>query len=413
MPLLLGGARQVGKTYACEEFGKEQYRNTAYFNMEDSRELGAVFERDLDPKRIIRELSALSGRPILPGETLVIFDEIQACGRALTSLKYFYEKAPEYHLIGTGSLLGLALNREKYSFPVGKVEMLTLYPLNFEEFLQALGRGDLRDLIRESYEADTPLSLHDTALDLYKIYLVCGGMPRPISGYIEKQDINAARPILKSLENTYIADMARYAGAAETTRIMAAWDSIPSQLAKENHKFQYRLIKSGARAHEYEMPLQWLQSAGLVNRCMKISEGKLPLSVYAEQGMFKIYMADTGLLCAKFNIPPEAVLHGAPGFEGFKGALAENYVQQALQAGDVNAYYWESAGKAEVDFVFQDSRGNVIPLEVKSASQVRSKSLSRFIELYKPEYAIRVSARNFGFEQGLKSVPLYAVFCIR
>ena len=412
MPLLLYGARQVGKTYTALTFGKEHYRNTVYFNLEDSREVAAVFERDLDPYRIVKELSARSGQSIFEGETLLIFDEIQSCERALTSLKYFCENAPGYHLIAAGSLLGVALNRERYSFPVGKVDMLNLYPLDLEEFLWATGNKSLCTLIREAYADFHPLSLHETALELYRTYLVVGGMPRAVLEYVEKQDFDFVLAAQKSLNDAYIADMAKYASPQETTRIMAAWGSVPAQLAKENQKFQYKVIRSGARAYEYETPLDWMKTAGIIHKCVRVREGRLPLSAYADNSSFKVYMVDTGLLCSKFGIPANAILHSPHSFDGFKGALAENYIMQALVTNGISPYYWSSPGKAELDFVFQDREGNIIPLEAKSADNVRAKSLGIFVSLYHPPFAIRVSARNFGFENNIKSIPLYAVFCL-
>lgn len=412
MPLLLHGARQVGKTYTALSFGKSYYKNTVYINMEGSEEIKAIFERDLKPERIIRELSVISGQTILKSDTLVIFDEIQACERALASLKYFCEDAPEYHIIAAGSLLGVALNREKYSFPVGKVEMLHMYPLDFEEFLWACNNQPLSQLIRESYESFTPLTLHNTAMDLYKTYLVVGGMPRAVLDYVETNDFNFVVSSQKNLNDAYIADMAKYATPQETTKIMATWTSVPAQLAKENHKFQYKIIKSGARANEYETPLDWLKSAGVIHKCIRVSEGKLPLSAYSDNSSFKVYMMDTGLLCSKFNIPAGAVINSPTNFDGFKGALAENYIMQGLVSSGMLPYYWSSPGKAELDFVFQDKQGNIIPLEVKSADNVKAKSLKTFISLYKPPYAIRVSAKNFGYENGIKSIPLYALFCL-
>jgi predicted AAA+ superfamily ATPase len=411
-PLLLQGARQVGKTYILLSFGKEHYKNVAYFSMEESKEIPAIFERDLNPERIIRELGAHSGQTIMPGDTLIIFDEIQACDQALTSLKYFAERAPQYHIVAAGSLLGVAMKCEKFSFPVGKVDMLHLYPMDFEEFLWAVGQQGLCDLIREAYEGFTPLSLHDTAMDLYKTYLVVGGMPRVVQEYADKRDFDFVVVHQRTLNDSYIADMAKYATPQETTRNMAAWASIPAQLAKENRKFQYKVIKSGARAKDYEAALDWLKSAGIINKCGHVTEGKAPLASYAENEMFKVYMADTGILCSKLDVTANIVLHTPHNFDGFKGALAENYIMQALVANGINPYYWTSPGKAEVDFVFQDRQGNIIPLEGKSADNVRSKSLKQFMSLYKPEYAVRVSAKNFGYENGIKSVPLYALFCL-
>jgi len=411
-PLIITGARQVGKTYSALTFGQVHYKNTVYFSLEDSKEVQAIFERDFDPERIIRELSAKAGQNIFPSDTLIIFDEIQACERALTSLKYFYENAPEYHIISAGSLLGVAINREQYSFPVGKVDMLTLYPLDFEEFLMATDNAPLIELIRTSYANFSPMSLHETAMDLYKIYTVVGGMPQAVTEYIETKDFNFVLAVQKNINNAYIADMAKYASPQETTKIMSAWASIPAQLSKENRKFQYKVIKSGARAYEYETPLDWLKFAGIIHKCMRIKEGKLPLSAYTDNDSFKVYMMDTGLLCSKFGISANMVINNSPAFDGFKGALVENYICQSLVTNGFTPFYWSSNGKAELDFVIQDLNGNIIPLEAKSADNVRSKSLNQYVSLYKPEYAIRASAKNFGFENTIKSIPLYALFCL-
>jgi predicted AAA+ superfamily ATPase len=413
LPLLIQGARQVGKTYTTLTFGKKNYKSTAYFNMESSSELPAIFERDLNPERIVRELEAFSGQSILKSDTLIIFDEIQACERALTSLKYFAESGLPYHIVATGSLLGVAMKREKYSFPVGKVDMLTLHPMDFEEFLQAIGQEKLCGLIKESYTKFSPLTLHDTAMDLYKTYLAVGGMPYAVQEYVDKRDFDFVAAAQKTLNDSYIADMAKYATPQETTRIMAAWASVPAQLSKENHKFQYKVIKSGARAQDFESALDWLSAAGIIYKCVHVTQGKMPLSAYAENEAFKVYMMDTGLLCSKFDIAANVVLHTPHSFDGFKGALAENYICQALAVNGITPYYWSSPGKAEVDFVFQDREGNIIPLEAKSAENVRSKSLRSYTDTYKPAFTYRVSGKNFGFENGIKSVPLYAVFCIK
>jgi len=412
MPLIINGARQVGKTHTALTFGKSFYKNTAYFNLEDSTELSNIFVRDLNPDRIIKELSAKSGESILKNDTLIIFDEIQACERALTSLKYFCENAPEYHIIAAGSLLGVAVNREKYSFPVGKVNMITLYPLDFEEFLWANGKEQIAELIRNSFEANEPLAIHETAMDLYKTYILTGGMPYAVLEYLDKKDFNFVLAAQKNINDAYIADMAKYATPNETAKIMAAFNSIPAQLAKENRKFQYKIIKTGARAYEYETPIDWLKASGVIIKCHKVNEGKLPLSAYVDNSAFKVYMADTGLLCSKFGVPSNAVLADIPAFEGFKGALAENYVAASLVMSGYIPFYWESQGKAEVDFIIQDKEGNVLPIEVKSRNNVRSRSLNQYVAKYKPRYSIRISSKNFGFENGIKSVPLYSVFCI-
>jgi predicted AAA+ superfamily ATPase len=412
-PLILYGARQVGKTYISLMFGKEHYKNTVYFNLEDSIDICEIFERDLNPDRIIRELSVRCGESIFKEDTLIIFDEIQSCERALTSLKYFSENAPEYNIIAAGSLLGVAINREKYSFPVGKVDMYTLYPLDFEEFLWATNNKELSLLIREAFNNNSKFSLHDMALDLYKTYLIVGGMPRAVLEYIDTKDFNFVLAAQKNINDSYIADMAKYATPNETTKIMGAFNSIPAQLAKDNKKFQYKIIKTGARAYEYETPLDWLKASGVINKCIKVNEGKLPLTAYADNSAFKVYMTDTGLLCSKFGIPAKAILGGNQSFDGFKGALVENYVCSALVLNDNNPFYWEANGNAEVDFVIQDNEGNIIPIEVKAADNVRAKSLNVFIKRYKVPYAMRISAKNFGFENNIKSVPLYSVFCIQ
>ena len=411
-PLLLYGARQVGKTYSILEFGKKFYKNVVYINFESNAEAAKIFRRDLNPSRIIKELAALSATTILTNDTLLFFDEIQVCEQALTSLKYFCEDPTHYHIIAAGSLLGVALNREQFSFPVGKVEMVTLYPLDFEEFLWAMGRRELSDLIRDSYRSDTRMALHDTALDLFRLYLVVGGMPAAVLQYKSRQDFDLLHSVQKNISDAYIADMAKYAAPQETTRIMAVFRSIPAQLAKANHKFQYRLIKSGARANLYESSLTWLKESGVVIICTRVKEGRLPLSVYEESSYFKIYMTDTGLLCAHFGIPAHLILQKSSHLDTIKGALIENYVCFALLVNGYTPYYWESSGKAELDFIIQNKAGCVVPIEVKSSENVRSKSLAHYCDQYHPEYAIRISTKNFGFENTIKSVPLYAVHCI-
>ncbi len=411
-PLLLYGARQVGKTYSSLMFGKQQYKNTVYFSLEDSQEIQAIFNQDLDPVRIVRELSVLSGQSIFKGDTLIILDEIQACERALHAMKYFCENAPDYHILTAGSLLGVAVNRQQASFPVGKVDMLTMMPMDFEEYLWALDKKALADMIRAHSLDLTPLSLHETALEAYRNYLVTGGMPEVVIKFRDSGDYDFVRAAQKNLNSAYIADMAKYAGPQETARIMAAWASIPAQLAKENRKFQYKIIKSGARAYDYETPIQWLKSAGIIHQCFLSKEGKMPLAAYVDSQSFKVYMFDTGLLCSKFDIAAQVILSGTHAMDGFKGALAENYIMQALATNGIVPYYWASEGKAELDFVFQSRQGEIIPLEAKSADNVRSKSLKRYMDLYQPPYAIRVSTRNFGFENKIMSMPLYAVHCI-
>ncbi|MGI6154158.1 MAG: ATP-binding protein [Christensenellaceae bacterium] len=413
MPLILNGARQVGKTYAALMFGKQEYKNTAYFSMEDSQDVTRIFEQDFNIDRIISELAAQSRQTILKEDTLIILDEIQASERALLSLKYFCENAPKYHIIAAGSLLGVALNREKYSFPVGKVDMMTLYPLDFEEFLWATENRELASLIQKAYDAFSEFSLHNTTMDLYRQYLATGGMPRAVSEFIEKQDYNFVASVLQTINDTYIADMAKYATPNETTKIMAVFNSIPSQLAKENRKFQYKVIKSGARASAYEVAIDWLRASGVIIKCTKVKEGIMPIKASEDMDSFKIYLTDTGLLSLKLGIPANAILTNTIPSDATRGALAENYVASALTMAGYKPHYWESDGKAEIDFVVQDKQGDVIPVEVKSADNVKSKSLNVFMNKYDAVYAIRVSQKNFGFENKIISIPLYAVWCLR
>jgi predicted AAA+ superfamily ATPase len=412
MPLILTGARQVGKTYGLLSFGKKEYKNTVYLNFEDNRLLEKVFERDLNPERILKELSEISGETIFKKESLIIFDEIQSCERALTSLKYFCENAPEYHIAAAGSLLGVTINRSQFSFPVGKIDRLTVYPLDFEEFLWALGKKNAIELIRECFEKNEECSLHELYLDIYKTYLLVGGMPQIVNEYVDSKDFNIISVKQKNINNAYIADMVKYATPVETAKILAAYNSIPAQLAKENRKFQYKIIKSGARAYDFEFSLDWLKAAGIVYKCVKCKEGKFPLDLFAQHDFFKIYLSDTGLLSVKYNLPAHILISDFSGFDNIKGALAENYVLTALTNNGYTPFYWESEGKAEIDFMMQNNSGEIIPIEVKSSKSTRSKSLNQFCLKYKPPYSIRFSTKNFGFENNIKSIPLYAAFCV-
>ncbi|MGN0566889.1 MAG: ATP-binding protein [Candidatus Limousia pullorum] len=413
-PLLIKGARQVGKTYALLEFGRNYYDNVVYLHFEGNTEtLNKIFTPDLNPKRIIEEISVYAKQTIFPNKTLIIFDEIQACEQALTSLKYFAEEAPEYHIVAAGSLLGLAINRGKFSFPVGKVDMLTMYPMSFEEFLLATNNDTLIEKIRFSFSSFTPLAdvYHNLALELYKKYLVVGGYPAVVRTYLETENFDSVRSVQADISDSYIADMTKYATPNETIRSIAIFNTLPSQLAKENTKFQYAVIKSNARAKDYELTLQWLKASSVVLENIKITEGKLPLSVYEQIDSFKIYYSDVGLLCFKSGTLPQDILVNSSISDRARGLLAENYVAEQLVAQGSRLNYWESGGKAELDFVIRQN-DSVVPVEVKSADNVRARSLKVFIEKYNPSYSIRISTKNFGFENGIKSVPLYAVFCL-
>lgn len=413
MPLVLSGARQVGKSYLLEEFGRQCYENVVHLNLETEESAAAAFGGDLLPQTIIGILELHCGQRILPGKTLLILDEIQACPRALASLKMFCEQAPDYHVVAAGSLLGVALMRGGMSFPVGKVNEMTLYPLDFEEFLGAMGKEGLADMIRASYETDAPLpkAVHDMALKLYQQYLVVGGMPAIVSAFVESGSYVEAAQRQGLIYNQYVADMAKYPEDFKALRIRACYDSVTSQLAKENKKFQYKVVKAGATASYFEESIEWLRYAGIALKCMRLKSGEMPIAAYAEPDAFKIYLSDVGLLTYRSGLPP-AVLLGDIGVDnGFVGGLVENYVAQQLTAHGFPLYYWASDGKAELDFVAMIG-GKVVPIEVKKSLRVQSKSLGVFMRGYGCDFAIRISAKNFGFEDGIKSVPLYAAFCI-
>lgn len=408
-PLIVQGARQVGKTYSIAEFGRKQFTNMLYLNFESNGELARIFDRDLMPGRIIKELSVLAGDQVIEGKTLIFFDEIQSCSRALTSLKYFCEEAPGYHVIAAGSLLGVSVNRDNSSYPVGKVDVLNMHPLDFEEFLWEVKGRDATELIREAYSGFTKCSLHDMFNDLYRTFLYTGGMPQVVKEHSSAGDTLILDDVKKSIHNAYIADMARYADKSETVRIIAAYGSLPAQLAKENHKFQYRIIRSGARSAEYGTAVEWLKAAGVVAACRRVSEGRFPVSMWEDPSAFKLYHSDTGLLTAMAGIT--SIDYLARAGDRFRGAIAENSVATALSASGYDLFYWESQGRAEVDFVIQ-KEGEVIPIEVKSGDNVRSRSLAEYIRRYSPPFSYRVSFKNFGNENNIRSIPFYALFCV-
>lgn len=413
-PLIIYGARQIGKTYSMLDFGNRYYNDVVYCNFESSNELHKVFDIDFNVDRIIASLSILYGVKINKDTTLIIFDEIQACEKALTSLKYFCENAQEYHIIAAGSLLGLAVNRGYFSFPVGKVDMITMYPLSFEEFLLATNNETLINLIKDSYKKMKEFPLHEKAMELYRTYLVVGGYPAVVKEYIESNnvDYNNIRSIQSNISSAYIADMAKYSSANNTIKAMEIYNTLHSQLAKENSKFQYVVINSKARAKDYESSLLWLKAANVILDCKRITEGKCPINFYEDNNSFKIYYSDIGLLSLRMNMVPNSIIQNINISDKVRGILAKNYVAQELVAMDISLHYWTSNNTAEVDFVIQKD-DSAIPIEVKSSDNVRAKSLSIYMKNYNPNYAIRISGKNFGFENGIKSIPLYAIFCIK
>lgn len=413
MPLIVNGARQVGKTYLIKEFGEMYFKNTVYFNLETNLAVNSYFETDIHPLRIIQYLETASGQRIIPEETLLVLDEIQSCPRALTALKTFCEEAPQYYIVCAGSLLGVAVNRDNYSFPVGKVNEIQLFPMDFEEFLNALNEDLLISEIRAHFASDLkmPEILHIKALDYYKQYLIVGGMPAVVNEFVQTQSLLTAAEIQGRIQNEYISDMAKYASATTSVKIRACYNSIPVQLAKENKKFQYKIVQRGGTATIFGESIEWLNFAGVVLKCQKVEHGYMPVAVYADLSDFKLYMSDVGLLTAKSGMAQQTILSSVEEDNGFLGALSENYVAQALKANGHSLFYWKNDNTAELDFVLQiDSE--VVPVEVKKGSRTKSVSMNMFLKKYNCPYAIRISKKNFGFENNIKSVPFYAVFCL-
>ncbi len=412
-PLLIFGARQVGKTYALERFGQRQFDSYVHLDFSRNAEAKSFFEGSLEPARIIAAIESHQRRAIAPEKTLLIFDEVQLCERALTSLKYFCEDAPEYCVTAAGSLLGVKL-REQGSFPVGKVAMATLHPMSFEEYLWARGERRLGSLVEECMERFEPCPLHERGLELLREYLLVGGMPDVVRRFTGKEPVGvmeayaAAREAQLEIDQAYVADIAKHAPSAEVPRILDVWRSIPGQLAKENHKFQYKAVSSGGRAAQYGNAVSWLSAAAIVSKCTRVSEPLAPLNAFVEEKAFKLYRADTGLLAASYEALPDDVLPRNDKGARFRGGLVESYVMQQLNAADVSPHYWGIPSKAEVDFVARDEQGDIIPIEVKSGANVRSNSLEAYRKKYDPPYVARLSTRNFGQERFVKSIPLYA-----
>ena len=411
-PLILQGARQVGKTYIVNYFAGKEYSNYVYCNFEKDKKL-AEFFNDLTPSSIIAKLALYKRKPIFEGSTLILFDEIQSCPEALTSLKYFNEEANGYHIIALGSLLDVSVNRDNFSFPVGKVELMNLYPMDFEEYLMAREEHELIKLIKESYTSNKPLDsvFHERALDYYKEYLFVGGMPEAVEEYGKNHNPELVRLKQWAILEAYQADMGKYNKAAEIPKTKIVYKSIGTQLSKENRKFQYGHIKRGGRASEFENAIEWLCLSGIASQLYRIEQILLPLDSYRSLSDFKFYTNDVGLCGASQDLYFEDIKGENPLLNNFKGGLTENYVFNQLKASGFLLFYWTSKSDAEVDFITRIGN-DIIPIEVKSSTNNRSRSLNVYIERYKPAYSIRISQRNFGFENNIKSVPLYATFCI-
>ena len=407
-PLIIRGARQVGKTWLMKEFGEKYYDKCAYINFDDNTRMNKLFEEDFDLDRIIQGLKIESGVNIEPENTLIILDEIQETPKALKALKYFCENAREYHIISAGSLLGVAIH-EGTSFPVGKVDFLDLKPLSFFEFLYAIGEKQLLELLKNN-DFDM-INVFNTKLkDYLKLYYYVGGMPEVVSSYIEYKDLSQVRVIQKRLLEAYEQDFSKHAPSSIVPRIRQLWNNIPTQLAKENKKFIYGLIKKGARAREYEIALSWLIDCGLIYQVNRVNNCKVPLSAYQDFSAFKLYLLDVGLLSAMAGLDSKTLLEGNEIFEEFKGSLTEQYVLcQLKECTDLSVYYWTSdSGIAEIDFITQIG-GNNVPIEVKASENLQAKSLKTFVEKYKTKINIRTSMSNYKKEEWLINIPLYSI----
>jgi hypothetical protein len=407
-PLILLGARQVGKTWIMKEFGRTQFETVAYINCDDEPLSRQLFETDYNIERILLSLQAITGIKIEPGKTLIIFDELQEVPRGLHALKYFQEKAPQYHIIAAGSLLGVTLGSDN-SFPVGKVDMLRMYPMNFKEFLSAIGQDSLVELIEQS-KPEYLIPFRDKLIDYLRQYYYVGGMPEVVANYIKSHDLQEVRRLQSEILNAYRNDIAKHSGKNLAVRIGQVLDSIPSQLAKENKKFIYSMVRKGARAAEYELAIQWLIDAGIVHKVSRVKELRMPIKFYEDLTAFKLFLLDCGLLGCLTDAPASQMLIGNNVFVEFKGTFTEQYVFQQLIALGLQPYYWSNdKTPAEIDFVVQTQQ-RVIPIEVKAEENVKSRSLSSFIHT-NPQLrlkGLRISMRDYIDQGWMENFPLYA-----
>ncbi len=407
-PLIVLGARQVGKTWLIQEFGRSEYKQTIYINFEKMKILRNLFVEDFDTSRILTALTVFSHKEINPDDTLIVFDEIQEAEGGITALKYFCEDVPQFHIIAAGSLLGIS-SHQKISFPVGKVDFLNLYPMSFSEFLIALDEEQLVQLlINKDWKM---ISLFkEKYLTFLRYYFIIGGMPEVVLHFVEKRDFRLVRNTQERILKAYQNDFSKHAPKEIVPRINMVWKSIPSQLAKENKKFVYGFIKEGGRAKEFEMAIQWLVNCGLIHQCYRVSKPAISLSAYQDLSAFKLYLNDVGLLAAMAKLSLHSILDYNVIFEEFKGALTENYVfQQLLLQDDLDIYYWTNENStAEVDFIVQNDH-EIIPIEVKSGLNLKSKSFKFFCSKYNPKKAVRTSLADFKQEEWMTNIPLYAI----
>lgn len=410
-PLILRGARQVGKTYIIKQFGEENYEGVAYFNFDHDTELYNMFENTKDPLRILEQLSFVYGKAIIPGKTLIVFDEIQECPNALNSLKYFEEEAKEYHIISAGSLLGIRLSHT--SFPVGKVNFLDMYPMTFTEFLEADGCKNLVDYMNSIKSIEKiPDIFFDRLSEKLKAYFIIGGMPEVVNSWVTNKDMEKVNKIQDDILKSYESDFSKHTSNIEANRISIIWNSIPSQISKENKKFLYQVAKDGARAREYEGAVNWLKDANVVNKIYNVTKPSMPLISYNDLSSFKMYLNDVGLLRRKTDLDSKVVVEGNKLFQEFKGALTENYVLQTLIAIGLNPYYYTFDNRYEIDFIIQ-YKNEIIPIEVKSGESINNTSLKVYNEINKPKTRVRFSMKNLNKDDNLINIPLFMVEYIK
>lgn len=411
-PLIIRGARQVGKTWLMKEFGRECFKNVAYVNFDSNVRMKGVFEGQIDIERIILAIEIETGVTIERENTLLIFDEIQEVPRALSSLKYFYENAPEYAIVAAGSLLGVAMHK-KTSFPVGKVDFMDLYPLNFQEFLCALGEERYVDIL-QGKDTDMVNTFKDKYIDRLREYYYVGGMPEVVQTYVDTRNFKKVRELQKNLINYYQQDFSKHAEMNLVTRLNLVWNSIPMQLAKENKKYIYGQVREGARAKDFELAIQWLLDCGLIHKVQRINKPSLPLKAYMNLNVFKVFLLDIGLLIAMTDLDVKVILEGNKIFTEFKGALTEQYVlQQLISENGVMPYYYSATNsQGEIDFVVQ-GKTSVIPIEVKAEENLRAKSLKAFCDKYSPKFAVRTSMSDYRKQDWMTNIPLYNIDRIR
>ncbi|NWH06282.1 ATP-binding protein [Desulfobacter latus] len=412
-PLVVKGIRQVGKTWLLKSFGERCFKDTAYFNFEENRSLDSYFAGDINPDRIVDGLSILHGKRIIPNETLLVFDEIQESNAALNSLKYFHEKLPEQHIACAGSLLGITLSKPG-SFPVGKVNFFELKPFSFLEFLYNFGEEMLVEYFQNiELTESVPLPIFNKCIELLKTYFLVGGMPEPLATWIDTRDIDRTERRQKEILQAYELDFSKHAPHSDIPKLHQIWRAVPSLLSRENRKFVYSVVRKGARAREYENAISWLESAGLIYKIHRVSKPALPLISYTDSQAFKLFFPDVGLLRVMSQLHPGAFVEGNRLFTEFKGALAENYILQELVSGNEasDPHYWTSKATAEVEFIIQVDN-SMIPIEVKSGVNVRSKSLKIYRDKYNPDLAIRSSLLNLKQENKLLNIPLFLAFRI-